>query len=240
MSPKMYQGKTTLGVITARGGSKGIPRKNIKPLCGRPLIAYTIDAAKQSQYLTRCIVSTDDGEIARVAKAHGAEVPFLRPVKLAYDSSKSIEVVQHALRWLKDKKGSRFHYVMILQPTSPLRTTEDIDTCIQKIVDVDADSVMSMVELTDFSPKKLKKIESDLIMPLLEEESKASAPRDRSAKIYKRNCAIYLTKVDYIMNGDLFGKVSRPYLMPPERSVDINTLIDFELAEFFIQKLGHL
>ena len=231
----MYKGKRTLAIITARGGSKGIPRKNIKDLCGKPLIAYTVFAAKASKYLTRTILSTDDQEITNVAKNFGVDVPFMRPVELATDEAKSMDVVQHALRELA-KSGETYNYLMILQPTSPMRTSDDIDACIEKIVDTDADSVMSMFELIDFSAKKMKKIENDLILPYFEEEGVQSARRQDIAKMYKRNCAIYLTKVSCIEAGDLFGKISRPYVMPEDRSVDINKSVDFELAEFWMQK----
>ncbi len=232
----MYKQKKILGVIVARGGSKGIPRKNIKNLVGKPLIAYTIDAAKKSMFLTRTIVSTDDHEIVDVAKKYGAEVPFLRPSDLAEDKSTAISVIQHSLTWLKDNRGEEYDYVMILQPTSPLRQAHDIDGAIQKIVETNADSVMGMIELVDFSTKKLKKIQNDEILSLIEEEGKTSAFRDADIKVYKRNAAIYLTKVEYIFQNDLFGKVSRPYLMPAERSVDINEPIDFLIAEFFLNK----
>ncbi len=232
----MYREKRILGVITARGGSKGIPRKNIKILSGKPLISYTIEAAQKSKYLTRTIVSTDDETIAQTARQCGGEVPFLRPASLAEDTSTSLPVVQHALNWIKEQQHEEYDYVLILQPTSPLRTATDIDACITKIIDTQADSVMSMVELSDFSLKKLKKIEADLILPLAEEEGSASALRQEGIKVYKRNCAIYLTKVALVLAGDLFGKISRPYIMPPERSVDINTLFDWELAEFFLKK----
>lgn len=227
-----------MGVITARGGSKSVPRKNIKLLGGKPLIAYTIEAANKSRLLTRCIVSTEDQEIAELAKKYKADVPFLRPVELAQDNSKSIEVVKDALNKLKKDYGESYDYVMILQPTSPLRTGIDIDECIKKIVDTGADSVMSLVELTDFSLKKLKKIENDLILPWAEEEGKSSSRRQDLAKIYKRNCAIYLTKTDFIMDDDLFGNISRPYLMSYERSIDINDAASFELAEFWLNKLN--
>ncbi len=232
----MYKDKKFLAVVTARGGSKGIPRKNIKDLCGNPLLAYTLEAAAGSRYLTSTIVSTDDQEIADIAQSCGGDVPFLRPAELAGDTSTSLPVIQHALVWLKNNRGEEFDYVMILQPTSPFRTAQDIDACIEKIVDTNADSVMSMVEVQDFSPKKLKKIENDCIVSLFEDEGKVSAFRDAHEKVYKRNCAIYLTKVEYIMQSDLFGKVSRPYVMPPERSLDINVPIDFEMAEFFMKK----
>ncbi len=232
----MYKSKKILGIITARGGSKGIPRKNIKELCGKPLIAYTIEAACGSRYLTRYIVSTDDAEIAEISKKYGADIPFMRPEELAQDKSTSMEVVQHAIQKLKDDFGEEYDYIMILQPTSPLRTSEDIDESIKIAVDTDADSVMSMKELEDFSPQKMKKIESGIIVHYFEEEGATSARRQDLTKMYKRNCAIYLTKTEYIQQGDLFGKISRAYVMPEERSVDINKPIDFDLAEFFMRR----
>lgn len=232
----MYKVRKILGVITARGGSKSIPRKNIVKLAGKPLIVYTIEAARRSKYLTRTIVSTDDDEIARIARRYGAEVPFMRPKKYAQDKSTSIEVVQHAVSWLKKHDGEKYDYLMILQPTSPLRTAEDIDACIKIAVDKKADSVMSMKELEDFSPKKIKKIKNSKILPYFENEGKQSSRRQDLEKMYKRNCAIYLTKTSYIMRRDLFGKKSHAYIMPEERSVDINIPSDFELAEFLMKR----
>lgn len=234
----MYKGKKILGVITARGGSKGIPGKNVKELCGKPLIAHTVLATKQSKYLTRTIVSTDYENIAEVAKKYGGDVPFLRPPDLAGDKSTSIAVVQHAISWLKEHNGEEYDYLMILQPTSPMRTATDIDECIKLIVDSGADSVMSMYELIDFSLKKLKRIEDGVILPLLDDEGRTSSMRQDLGKTYKRNCAVYLTKVEHIMKGDLFGPVSRAYIIPEERSMDINKPIDFEFAEFLGKKLG--
>ncbi len=233
----MYQNRRILGIITARGGSKGIPRKNIKELAGKPLIAYTIEATKTSQYLTRTIISTDDQTIAEIAKQYGVEVPFMRPAELAQDDSTSLDVVNNALDWLEKNVNEKYDYVMILQPTSPLRSTKDIDGCIKKAVDTDVDSVMSVMELDDFSVKKLKVIKDDIIEPWLDKEGTFSATRQSLEKVYKRNCAIYLTKTKFIRQNDLFGKISRPYIMPRERSIDINQLVDFELAEFWLQKL---
>lgn len=232
----MYKGKKILGVITARGGSKGIPEKNITELAGKPLIWYTIMVAKNSQLLTHTIVSTDDEEIATVARGYGVEVPFRRPAELAQHHTPHLPVVRHALRWLKEYQGEEYNYVMILQPTSPLRTAEDVDAVIKKAVDTDADSVMSMVELIDFDPRKIKRIEDDVILPMFEDEGHASARRQAGQKAYKRNCAIYLSKTDMIARGDLFGKISRPYIMPVERSLDINEPYDLELAEFLFSK----
>lgn len=231
----MYKNKTTLGVITARGGSKGIPKKNIKELGGKPLIAWTIETAKASHFLDYFLVSTDDAEIAEVSRKRDASVPFMRPAELSTDAAKSIPVIQHALNWLRENEGRSFDYVMILQPTSPLRNAEDIDACIEKIVDTDADSVMSMVKLVDFSAPKLKVLDGDIIKPWLSDEGKESKSRHELADLYKRNCAIYLTRTDLIMQGDLFGKVSRAHIMPAPRSVDINTPFDFLVAEAVVR-----
>lgn len=227
---------SVLGIITARGGSKSIPRKNIVDLGGKPLIGYTVEAARASK-LTRTILSTDDVEIAEVGRNFGLEVPFMRPKELAQDRSTSIEAVQHALGKLEEDEGIAYDYVMILQPTSPFRSAEDIDACIDLAIEKDADSVMSMVELEDFSPKKLKYINDDgLIVPCIEEEGKTSGQRQEARPVFKRNAAVYLTKVTHIKNGDLFGERSYAYVMPHERSIDINAPIDLQYAEFLLSK----
>lgn len=226
-----------LGVITARGGSKGVPRKNIRDLGGKPLIAWTIEAAKASQRLTRTVVSTDDEEIIRVAKEWGGDVPFLRPAELATDTAKSIPVIQHALTWLKENEGQDYDAVLILQPTSPFRTTEDIENAIRLLEETGADSVMGMKEVIDGSLAKLKILdEQGRILPALEDEGKSSAQRTEGKKLYRRNCAIYLTRVPFIMQGDLFGQDSRAYLMPEERSLDINTPLDYAFAQFLASR----
>lgn len=232
----MYKNKKILGLITARGGSTSIPKKNIAMLGGKPLIWHTILVAQKSALLTRTIVSTNDEEIAAVCRGYRAEVPFMRPQELARDDTPHIPVVQHALQWFRDTGGEAYDYVMILQPTSPLRTSEDIDAAIRKAVDTDADSVMGMVLLVDFDPIKVKRIEDDAILPMFTDEGPSSARRQAGQAAYKRNCAIYLTKTDCIMQGDLFGKTSRAYIMPSERSVDINEPHDLEFAEFLLSK----
>lgn len=228
----------TLGIITARYGSKGIPQKNIQELCGRPLIAYTIDAARESRHLTHCVISTDSEEIASIARTLSADVPFLRPTELATDSALALAVLEHAIRWLQEHRGETYEYTMMLQPTSPLRTAADIDACIELAAREQADSVFSMKSLPDFAPQKLKTIDSaGHIQPLLMEERGQSAPRHRGPDVYKRNCAIYLTRTSLILRGDQFGEKQLAYVMPEERSIDINDPVDFELAEFWMQKL---
>ena len=232
----MYKKKRTLAVITARGGSKSIPKKNIVNLVGKPLIAWTIAAAKKSRYLTRTIVSTDSEEIARIARRYGAEVPFMRPAEYAQDKSTSIGVVQHALKWLKENEKEEYDYLMILQPTSPFRTADDIDACIKLAINKKADSVMSMKELDDFAPKKIKKIKRGKFLFYFKDEWKEPSRRQDLEKMYKRNCAVYLTHTRHILRGDLFGKKSHAYIMPEERSLDINKPADFDLAQFLTKR----
>lgn len=229
----MYENKRFFAVIPARGGSKGIARKNIKTCAGKPLLQWTIEAAQQSALLDRFFVSTDDEEISRIAQAAGAQVPFIRPEELATDTARGIDVAIHALQWANKDDGP-YDYCLILQPTSPLRTAEDIDACIKKAADTNADSVMSMYEVSDMAPKKLKRIEGDKILPLSSEEGMTTADRHDSEKIYKRNCAVYLTKSELLLKGELFGNDSRAYIMPTERSIDINDPIDFEFSQFLL------
>src|SRR3989344_1664495 len=151
-----------LGIITARGGSKGIPGKNIKPLLGKPLIAYTIESAKTSGVFDRLILSTDDAEITRVAKEYGCDVPFMRPTELAEDKSAHLPVMQHAVRWLKENENYSPDYVMILQPTSPLRQPFHIQEAVDLILRTKADSVLSVAEVPEiFSPQKAMIIQPD-------------------------------------------------------------------------------
>lgn len=226
----MVKQYNVLGVITARGGSKGIKKKNIVDLCGKPLICYSIDAAQKSQYLKDFLISTDAKDIAKIGKDHGADVPFMRPKELSEDDSKSIDVVLHALEWAEKNWSKKYDYVMILQPTSPFREPEDIDESIKLAYENKADSVISMKELSDFSMKKLKKIKDNKIIPFSEDEGQFSDRRQDLEPIYKRNCAIYLTKTELIRKKDLFGEISIPYIMSEDRSLDINEKIDLFVA----------
>lgn len=222
-----------LGVITARGGSKGIPGKNIKEMCGKPLIAWTIEAAQGSKLLTDFLVSTDDSAIAEVSRQFGAPVPFMRPPELATDEATSMAVVQHALKWMEDNEGKTYDALLILQPTSPLRTSEDLDKCIEIMQKTDCDSVMAMYRLSDLTLKKLKYLDGDRVLPVVD-EGPQTTPRQESRPLYKRNGCAYLTKTTLIKQGDLFGKDCRAHVMPEEQTADINTPMDFEIAEYLM------
>jgi len=216
-----------LGLIPARGGSKGLPGKNILPLDGIPIICHSIRAAARSR-LDRVIVSTDSEEIAVVARACGGDVPFLRPAELALDDTPTLPVVLHALARI----GGEYDAVMILQPTSPLRTAEDIDAALAMLAaDPSADSVISVVKVGDNHPARMKELrEGVLVDPSFAEETEGKRRQDLP-DYYLRNGAIYLTRTRVLVDDQSFkGRRSLGYVMPEERSVNIDGRLDFLLA----------
>lgn len=224
-----------LAIIPARGGSQGVPRKNIRILAGKPLIAYTIKAALESKYHPRVMVSTDDESIAKIAKEMGAEVPFIRPAHLAQDDTPMLPVLQHAIGCLRES-GYNPDIIAVLQPTSPLRTSKHIDQAISILVDTGADSVVSVCE-AEHSPYWMKKIDSEgRLTPFLNTEKEYTRRQDLP-KVYRFNGAIFITRPDIIMNqGRLLGDDTRAYIMEPEDSIDIDTEFDFKVAEFLIKE----
>ena len=228
---KAYKKVKVLGIIPARGGSKGMPKKNIRPLLGKPLIAWTIKQALKSMYLDRVIVSTDDPVIARLSKKHGADVPFMRPAKLATDKVKSIDVVFHALLSLPE----RYDYVVLLQPTSPLRTADDIDACVKLCVGKRINSCVSVTE-SDKNPHWMYFLDKKGRMRRLIQTEKQIDRRQDLSKGYALNGAIYVAQVDWLLNNKAFvTDETYAYIMPKERSVDIDNEIDFKIAEFLIR-----
>ena len=228
-----------LAVITARGGSKGLPQKNLRPLAGRPLIAHTIGAARDAGLLDRTIVSTDDREIADMARQFEADVPFLRPAELARDESPSLPVLVQALEWLQQHQDYQPDYVMLLQPTSPFRTAQDIDNCITLALRKAADGVVSLSK-AKHHPYWMKRVESDgrisdLLPPDKIPESGFGRRQDLPSA-YAVNGAIYLVKREVLIESRTFyTERTYAYIMPPERSLDIDTLWDFRLAELVLK-----
>ncbi|WP_061236009.1 cytidylyltransferase domain-containing protein [Leptospira weilii] len=217
-----------LGLIPARGGSKGIPRKNIKLIAGKPLIVWTIEAALKSKYLTSIVVSTDDFEIAEIAKQSGASVPFLRPSELATDYSSGIDPVLHALDNLPE-----FDYVMLLQPTSPLRTSADIDDCIEFSIKKKTNSVVSVCE-TQENPFWMFRLDDSLKMTKLLNVEDVKRRQD-SPKIFSLNGSIYLSEVNYFREKKKFiTEDTLAYLMSKESSIDIDDMMDWKLAEILL------
>lgn len=227
-----------LAVIPARGGSKGVPHKNIRPLAGKPLIAYTIEAALAVRdLLHRLIVSTDDEQIAAVARRYGAEVPFLRPAELSGDRVPMVPVLQHAVREVEARDGLRLDWVLLLQPTAPLRAPEDIRAALDLAARGGCDSVISVVQVFAVHPILMKRIENDRLLPFCIEEKEGTRRQDYQPPAYMRNGAIYLTRRDVLMaRGSIWGEVIRPYVMPEERSVSIDSKLDLKLAELLLQE----
>lgn len=230
----MYQEKRFLAIIPARGDSKGVPRKNIRDLAGRPLIAWTIAEAKKSRYLDRCIVSTEDAEIKKIAEESGGEVPFLRPPDLAQDGTASIDVVLDVIQRLPD-----YDFVVLLQPTSPLRTVEDIDGAIAFCLDHGAESCVSITE-SEHSPYWMYRLDGmQKILPLQELSKEESYQRQKLPKVYRLNGAVYVNRIGALLSGrSLLEKDTVGYIMPQERSYDIDTILDFEIVEMIARKWG--
>lgn len=227
----MIEGKTVLAIIPARGGSKGVPRKNIRDLAGKPLIAWTIDEAKESKYIDRLILSSEDEEIIEVAKSYGCEVPFVRPMYLAEDTTPGIEPVLHAIDMVEG-----YDYVMLLQPTSPLRTVEDIDRCIEKIIKFNAPACVSVTE-PDTSPYWMYTLNcNDQIKPLIPQDTVA-VRRQELPTVYSLNGAVYIAKTDWLRHTKSFlTEETVAYIMPRERSYDIDTEEDFQWCEWVVKK----
>lgn len=224
-----------LAIIPARGGSKRIPRKNVLDLCGKPVIAYSIEAALNSGVVSRVIVSTDDEEIAQVARQWGAEAPFLRPAALAQDNIPGIAPVIHAVYWLGEQKGYRPEYVMLLQPTSPLRTAEDIRATVEIAQEKNADAVVSVCR-TDHHPYWTKRITEDgCLVDFLPLDHASSQSKDLPV-VHALNGAIYLVKRPVLLEQETFYTSNTyAYVMPEERSLDIDTPWQLYLAELVLK-----
>ena len=227
-----------LAVIPARGGSKGVPRKNIRDLCGKPVIAWTIETALAAgDDLHRVIVSTDDPEIAVTAKAFGAEAPFMRPAELATDEAPGLPVIQHAVKFVEEEEGTPVDWVLILQPTAPFRNADDITEALRLAREGGCDSVISVTQVMAEHPILMKKIENDRLLPYCIEEKEGTRRQDYDPPAYIRNGAIYLTRRDVLMEDDsIRGEVIRPYVMPEERSYDIDSERDFRLVELVMRE----
>ena len=227
-----------LGLTLARGGSKSVPRKNIKLIAGVPLIAHTISEALKSKLITRYIVSTDDEEIQQVAIQCGAEAPFLRPSEFSSDNASSVSAMQHAVDWVEKQEGVKYDYIVELMCTNPLKTVEDIDASIEKLISTKADSVIAVHQLEDHHPARIKKIIDDKITDFCIPEIPESRRQDLKPEAYIRSGSIYALKRDYLMvEGKRYGSDnSRPYILPQERAVNIDTEIDFIIAELMLNK----
>ena len=220
----------TFGLIPARGGSKGIPRKNIKLIAGKPLIVWTIEAALRSSLLSAVVVSTDDPEIADVARRAGAQVPFMRPAELAQDQTPGLNPVLHALDQLP-----QFDSVLLLQPTSPLRTTGDIEACLRLALKHNAPSVVSVTE-AGTHPFWTYSMTEDLALRRFV-DAEPIAQRQDLPQVFELNGALYFADANWLRSsGSMLGSETLAFIMPKERSVDLDTLIDWKFAELLLKE----
>lgn len=227
---------SVLGIIPARGGSKGIHRKNIKLLGNKPLIAYTIEAGKKSK-IDELIVSTDDDEIAELSKKLGVKVPFLRPKGLSNDFSNSIDVAIHGLNEMEKITNSFFDYVIYLQPTTPFRNSRDINNCLDIINEnKNINSVISVVSVGSYHPARMKYIEKNLLIDPDFCETKENQNRQELIPMFIRNGAIYLTKRETLLSRSFKGVSSYAYEMPHLRSINIDTHHDLDYASWQLNK----
>lgn len=234
----MFNCKKIVAIIPARGGSKGVPRKNIKELAGKPLIAYTIEEAKKSNYIDRVVVSTEDTEIAEVARQYGAEIPFLRPKELAQDGSSSLSVILHAIDYLEKREGYLPSIIVFLQPTSPFRKAEHIDEAIGKIEDCDA--VIGICEVKHHPYLTMEK-EKDFLKPFIKIDSRPLRRQDLP-KLYYDNPSLFVTKREYYNGAKdpdpvapiFMGRVKGVF-MDEISSIDIDSPLDFMLAEMVLK-----
>ncbi len=231
----MYKGKRVLAIVPARGGSKGLPGKNIRPLAGKPLIGWTLESAKKSKYLDEIFVSTDSQKIADVAETFGVKVPELRPEELASDTATSASVVLYTIDYFR-KRGKDFDYILLLEPTSPMRKEDDIDNAISLACEhPDKAGVVSLGEVHMEHPSIVKKItDKSIIEPYV--EAQKVTRRQQLDKAYFPYGVVYLVRTDYFEKNQLFyGKDSLPYIIERWQCYEIDDIYDFTAIEAILK-----
>ena len=220
-----------LALVPARGGSKGVPGKNLRPIAGRTLLDYTVQAARDSRRVDRIVLSTDDAEIAEAGRRAGLEVPFMRPAELAQDETPMLPVVRHALEQLKNGGWSP-EFVVLLQPTSPLRRPSHVQDALSRLITSGADSVVTVVEVPrHFSPDYVLRLDRDVLRPFLPEGARVARRQDARAA-YSRDGTVYAFRRDTIDRfGDIYGDRCLPLVVTPEESLSIDSPADWDRAE---------
>lgn len=225
-----------LAVIPARGGSKRLPRKNVRKLCGHPLIAYTIKAAQRATLLTDYLISSEDGEILEIARSYGAPVPFVRPAHLATDKVRNIEVVLHALHFMEDKNNQLYDIVLLLQPTCPIRNPEHIDEAIKLLSESELETVASVKGPYNKRDPILKRIRDGVLEAYCGKEDPGNIE-----PFYLYNASIYGAKRDYfVRERKLISPKQVPLVMDQVHSIDIDTEFDFIVAEDYLKQIASL
>jgi CMP-N,N'-diacetyllegionaminic acid synthase len=223
-----------IAIVPARGGSKGVPGKNVRIVAGKPLIAWTLETALQANLFQRVIVSTDSPEVAAVARVHRGEVPFMRPPELALDDTPGIDPVLHTVRWLEEHERCSPEFVMLLQPTSPLRTSEDMCRAMELAAEKRAHAVVS-VTLADAHPYWMKRVDDEGRLADFMELQPFATRRQDLPLVYALNGAIYLIRRQVLLEQEtLFPRDTRALIMPSERSLDVDTAWDLYLADLIL------
>lgn len=224
-----------LGITLARGGSKGIKKKNIRLINNKPLISYTIKEALRSKYISKYIVSTDCKKIKKISEKFGAEVPFIRPKHLSTNKASSVAALKHAVKFMEKKYKIKYDYVIELMCTNPLKKMIDINETILKLIRTKADSVIAVHKIEDNHPRRVKKIIKDKIVDFMREKPE-SRRQDLKPSAYVRSGSIYALNRDYLLKkGRRYGsKNSRPYILPSSRAINIDSEIDLLVAEKLI------
>ena len=236
----MYKNKTFLAIIPARGGSKGLPGKNIKKLCGKPLIAWSIEAGLKSNYLDEVVVSTDYENIAEIAKEYGANVPFLRPDYLASDTATSFDVVKHTIDFYKNELNREFDYIVLLEPTSPLREVSDIDRAIEILLESSADSIVGICKTEDQNPAFLIKKDNNNYISGYENRDMKVLRRQDVDDIYFFEGTIYISQTKILLAKKTFYHESTiGYEVPKYKSLEIDDMNDFIMVEAIMKYKGY-
>ncbi|MFH1420902.1 MAG: Gfo/Idh/MocA family oxidoreductase [Candidatus Aenigmatarchaeota archaeon] len=229
-----------IAIIPARGSNKSTPYKNTKLLAGKPMIAYSIETALKCPLVDRVVVSTDDIEIAAVARKYGAQTPFMRPKELAQDETPMLPVLQHAVDWLEKNENEKIDIVVLLDATTPFRTSENIEECIKKLQSTNADSVITVCEAEHNPYFVMVQLDDDKMQPLLKTDD-AITRRQDAPKVYRINAGVYAIKKDVLMQQNkIFTDNTRVVIMPQRNSVHIDNSNDFELAEFLAKKKAEM
>lgn len=234
----MYKGKSILAIVPARGQSKGIPRKNIKILVGKPMIAWSIEAAINSKYIDRIVVSTDDEEIKQISLKYGAEVPFLRPEELARDNTQSSDAIFFTVERLKSIENEKYDFILLLQPTSPLRTEIHIDESIEKLIDNsnNFDALISITELEHPIYWNRTIDRNNVLKNYIEYDKDKKYRRQDFEKLYRLNGCIYLINTETFLRYKSFETENTlAYVMERKVSIDVDDIVDFELAEYYLK-----
>jgi len=234
----LINGKSVLAIIPARGGSKRFPGKNLKTLGNKPLIAWTIEAAKGSEYIDRLIVSTDSEKIKEICLKWDAEVPFLRPSHLATDNASSEEVILHTLKWLKTNGKDGYDFFILLQPTSPLRTEKHIDNSVEQFVNDPNSSSLVSVSKSERKFDQMMVINDESYLEHSTIPVFSRKGLEEHSEFHYLNGAIYITSIPlFLKKGSLYSEKTSCYLMDLESSIDIDTQFDLALAEFFLSRM---